>query len=445
MNLQEGAPPIINRADSHRPSTFSCYHGNRTKAMAILLLSMLTLGSIRQMLAPESDTVHIPAASLGDAVEPSPTPLISGDEEATKSARSHAGDQLQTTEAEDANVIGPDGATTVEVSSKQSTQPRTASDSEGNAVGHSDDDDEIYSSNDENSSSIGTAYRHPFYTHFETNDLPIYLVQSSTNETFLASWGSVAMNWNRTTQYEDLVSVAMQAQALPEIHSGRRPVIIIHCGPKTGSTTLRKACRINMRETCGIWEKSRGRGSPGYMDGSKLFPLIERCNSTHHFCAKEITVPLDLPNFSDLEFVHMFPFRNYDEWAQSALKQQYDRNQEKGCNKTYNKFLRDCTHDHMELDFRKYGKTELSKFKEGVVERMNRGNVTDSQREYHTFILYHHRELDDVLKRLSKVYDIPYLPGSDGHGKAKRPEGTCKEYILDKYHDCFSDQLTKLK
>lgn len=451
MNPQAGTPPAVHRADSHRPSTVSCYHGNRTKAMAILLLSLLTLGSIRQMIAPESDTVRTSAASLDDydAAEPSLPPLLSRDGEATRAP-------FQTPEAEDAN----DGATTVpnaEILSTQHSRPRTAGDSKENAsMEHSDDDGddddddgEIYSSNDENSSSPissgTTSYKHPFYTHFETNDLPIYLVQSSSNKTSLISWGSMAMSWNRTTQYEDLVSLSLQAQALPEIHSGRRPVIMIHCGPKTGSTTLRKACRRNTKKTCGIWEKNRSHGSPGYMDGNKLFPLIEWCNSTYHFCAKEITVPLDLPNFSDLEFVHMFPFRNYDEWARSALKQQYDRSSEKGCNRTYDKLLRDCTHDQMELDFRKYGKTELSKFKEGVVERMNRGNVTDSQREYHTFILYHHRELDDVLERLSEVYGIPHLPGSDGHGKVKRPEGTCKEYILDKYHNCFSDQLTKLK
>ena len=36
-----------------------------------------------------------------------------------------------------------------------------------------------------------------------TNSLPIYLIQSSTNETAQTTWGTLATQWNRTTQYEE--------------------------------------------------------------------------------------------------------------------------------------------------------------------------------------------------------------------------------------------------
>ena len=293
-------------------------------------------------------------------------------------------------------------------------------------------------------------------TTITKDELPIYLIQSSANNTnhqayAQISWGQLAQEWNRTAQYEHLLQVATSISSLPMPKSISktssttrvRPIIMIHCGPKTGSTTLRKACKFNLQQTCSIPHNTAGHYPVGYMDESKLYPLIRNCTNTYHFCAKEITIPIDIPSFNNnndnVMMIHMFPFRQYDEWAQSALKQQYDARGTNGCMKT-KMLLEECKHNRMEIDFRKYGKTELSHFKTNVVKRMNRLN------EQHVFILYHHRELNSVLERLSDVYDIPKLPGSDGKGKEKRPKGTCEDSdkLLDMYHDCFSDELMKL-
>lgn len=99
---------------------------------------------------------------------------------------------------------------------------------------------------------------------------------------------------------------------------------------------------------------------------------------------------------------------------------------------------KNCTDSHMEIDFRKYGKTDLSIYKEYVVRRMNEKN------ENHLILLYFHRELDGILKFLSKTYDIPNLAGSDGNKKGNRPNGTCDKIVLEKFHECFSWQLTNL-
>lgn len=147
---------------------------------------------------------------------------------------------------------------------------------------------------------------------------------------------------------------------------------------------------------------------------------------------------MDVPTFDDTTFIHMFPFRTYDEWAASALKQAFDRGRETECNRA-DKLMDQCKPSAMEIDFRKYGKTDLSKFKELAVPRMNKRG------ELHIFILYFHRELDNVLSTLSDVYKIPLLPGSDGHGKDKRPVGTCDGSILKKFHECFSFQLMELE
>ena len=87
-----------------------------------------------------------------------------------------------------------------------------------------------------------------------------------------------------------------------------------------------------------------------------------------------------VPRYENVMFVHMFPFRMYDEWARSALKQQYDARGSKGCN-TAKSLLEKCKHNRMEIDFRQYGKTQLSKFKEGVVQRMNLYDNDDDEKK----------------------------------------------------------------
>jgi hypothetical protein len=148
-------------------------------------------------------------------------------------------------------------------------------------------------------------------------------------------------------------------------------------------------------------------------------------------------MPMDIPAFDDTTFIHMFPFRNYDEWAASALKQAFDRGSD-GCRKA-EELIDKCTPSPMEIDFRKYGKTDLANYKNLAVRRMNELG------EMHIFILYCHRDLDKVLSMLSSAYEIPLLPGSDGDGKSERPKGTCDDNVLQKYHDCFSSQLMELE
>lgn len=174
------------------------------------------------------------------------------------------------------------------------------------------------------------------------------------------------------------------------------------------------------------------------MDETELYPLIRSCSNTNHFCTKETVMPIDVPTFEDTTFIHMFPFRTYDEWAASAMKQAFDRGGLTECSRA-ERLVDQCIPSNMEIDFRKYGKTDLSNFKELVVPRMNKKN------ESHIFILYFHRDLDKVLTMLSGGYKIPLLPGSDGHGKETRPEGTCDQSILKKFHDCFSSELMELK
>ena len=295
--------------------------------------------------------------------------------------------------------------------------------------------------------------------------LPIYLLDASANRTAAMAWDALAARWDRDTRYEDLLGAASAVPSLPLPPSSsdddddatknnttsyssssppprpRRVVVMIHCGPKMGSTTLRLACRHNLEKTCdGVESPSRGHKPAGYMDGSVLYPLIRRCANTTHFCVKEMLMPMEVPTYRDdvSMFVHMFPFREYDEWASSAMKQQYDRGGSKACDRT-ERLLERCEDNNMEIDFRKYGKVRLSEFKDDVLRRAERMN------ESHAFLLYHHLELTEVLRRLSDVYGVPLLPKSNEKRKEKRPEGNCDARLLEMFHRCFSSGLMKLQ
>jgi len=309
---------------------------------------------------------------------------------------------------------------------------------------------------DESSEEVPSSETNDFDTgrNITKADLPIYLLQPDTDQTVQIKWEKLAQMWNRTIQYEDIVQHSTPISSLPPLPSSNlRRVVMLHTSPKMGSSTIREACSVNYEKTCGIPYKAVNmkpyhgqsinrppRPIPlGYQDGKTLYPMMRKCRNTSHFCVKDIILPTGIPTYDDVMFVHMFPFRNYNEFAKSALKQRYDVDGNSGCSRVKS-LLGECKPGRYELDLRQYSKTQLSRFKEEVVQRMNDRN------EHHIFLLYHHGELDSVLDKLSGVYNIPRLPGSNGTRNEVRPKGTCEDSkkLLDMYHDCFSDELMEL-
>lgn len=75
-----------------------------------------------------------------------------------------------------------------------------------------------------------------------TNEqLPIYLLDTTTTTTesgdesvWVLPWGTLVSEWNRTTTYTDLMTLAKSARNLPSVHANKRSVVMIHCGPKSG-------------------------------------------------------------------------------------------------------------------------------------------------------------------------------------------------------------------
>ena len=144
------------------------------------------------------------------------------------------------------------------------------------------------------------------------------------------------------------------------------------------------------------------------------------------------------PSIEGVTFLHLYPFRKYDEWTASALKQPYDRKGERGCQEL--RALMDrCEDKHGELSFWKYPKAQMSEALPVAMRRIN------ERKEVHFVALYPFREIHRLLEMLSDEYRIPMMIGSNGTEHAHRPRNrTCDTAILDRFHECFTAGLTKL-
>eukprot|EP00984_Skeletonema_dohrnii_P005874 scaffold2077_cov85-Skeletonema_dohrnii-CCMP3373.AAC.3 len=323
------------------------------------------------------------------------------------------------------------------------------------------------------STSIAAKTTSETHQIISSESLPIYLIDTSNiNHTNIAAstWGDIAPHWNRTAQFSNLLGLATNVSSLPNQYNNnfnskkRRQIVLIHCGPKLGSTTLRQACTKNLQRTCPQinfttyrnGRERRARAPAGYFGGDRLISVMNECVDTYYFCVNQITVMDLMPSTTatdesdmnivtragmtqNVEYIHLFPFRNYNDWVRSAIKQQYDRAGEKGCLAA--KMLWDdgkCQHYRMEIDLRKYSRVDLDRFQDGIMRRMN-------LLSYHTLLLYLHRDLQQAMELVSTTYEMPMLPGTGATLKGKRREGSCNESLVEQYHECFSDELMEFR
>ncbi|KAL9190039.1 hypothetical protein ACHAXT_007250 [Thalassiosira profunda] len=204
-----------------------------------------------------------------------------------------------------------------------------------------------------------------------------------------------------------------------------------------GSLTLRTACRDTLESTCGVDPEDRV-DPRGYSNSVELANLVRTCNATHHFCQRRGLLRESTPPIEGVMFLHLYPFRKYDEWTASALKQPYDRKGERGC-KELRTLMDRCEDKHGELAFWKYPKAQMSEALPLAMQRI------DERKELHHILLYPFREIHNLLQWLSDEYRIPTMAGANRTEHADRPRnGTCDAAILGRFHECFTAGLTKL-
>ncbi|KAL3757471.1 hypothetical protein ACHAWU_006678 [Discostella pseudostelligera] len=323
-----------------------------------------------------------------------------------------------------------------------------------------------------------------------TNNNASTFSASTSYEFAHITWEHLSQSWNRTTNYHDLFpsnledylggseiagidagtklipSLPFASSSLPSLSETQssaasssstssttlRTLIVLHASPKTGSTTLRTACTKNLNLTCNATQSHselRRHSPPGYSHETTFFGLVQECSETYHFCTNNVlffpssatdddrrkqttftentTLPPTMQTYPNTLFIHTFPFRNYDQWALSALRQQYSRAEEEGCDRVKSLLMNNCERDHMELDIRQYTKMRMKNVWKSVVRRLeyltsrerrrngnnNNEEVDDDEEgeEHHLFLLYHHSELHSTMQLLSEMYGIPTLPG----------------------------------
>ncbi|KAL7537559.1 hypothetical protein ACHAWF_005807 [Thalassiosira exigua] len=272
----------------------------------------------------------------------------------------------------------------------------------------------------------------------------IFLVEDPVAGKFtLIDWNRLSKIWSSKTSYADLIKSSKSAEILPSNKTrsnAGRIIFILHNHPKMASTTLRRACWENLRTTCGV--VSPRRDPLGYSNADDLASLMEKCENTHHFCVMGWHFHQhNFPNVTssnqqrEITFIHLFPFRNFDDWAMSAMKQIYVGHEGAGCKEVAQRLER-C-HGWLELDFAKYSKLPLANML-GIMERR------ESRSPVHNFLLYDFSQVDIVLMRLCQLYDVPMPPYLDMQYKNTRQDGSCPYEILSKFHYCFDGELTNL-
>ena len=283
---------------------------------------------------------------------------------------------------------------------------------------------------------------------------PIYIIDDIiSGEKFkVLDWSVLSSQWRSNSSYADFLkysqSVNMDTIVASSNEDGhRRIIMILHNHPKMASTTLRRACWENLKSSCNV--VSTSRDPMGYSNANDLATLMEQCRNTYHFCVGGWHYRADnFPNatnrstsssFSSLAipitFVHMFPFRNFNEWVESALKQIFVGHSDAGCSEAHKRL--DTCNGWLELDFEKYSKRTMA----SMIDIMS---VRDNDLWNHIFFLYDYRTVQTTLTLMSHAFHTPMLSYLDMTYKQNRREGSCPIESLQKFHDCFDTQLLEL-
>ncbi len=278
---------------------------------------------------------------------------------------------------------------------------------------------------------------------------PIYILEDSFGEKLkVLDWRELSNEWRSISSFFDLLKSSRSLTAetiLPSSIDTHRNIFILHNHPKMASTTLRRACWENLKSSCNVVSSSRD--PMGYSDPNDLAMLMEQCRNTHHFCVggwhyradnfpNQTSRSLPSPATVPITFLHMFPFRNFNDWAESALKQIFVGHSIEGCREASKRL--DSCNGWFELDFEKYSKRTMA----SMIEIINLHYKTEPQR--HIFFLYDFREVQPTLAQLSHVFNTSMLPYLDMKYKQKRRDGSCPRETLKKFHDCFDEELLQL-
>jgi len=260
-------------------------------------------------------------------------------------------------------------------------------------------------------------------------------------------WGDLAANWGRDTSFDDILQMSTELNNELGIKSAQmkgvmKKKLILHCLPKTASTTLREACVLETGRKC---EALFIRKSPyGYRNINDFFRAVRECTNINHFCIQGGSIEMDVMNFEDREkgdrepyhFLHMVPFRKFDDWVDSAIRQIFFVDGH--CDRV-GKLLDQCL-GYRELYMELYTKSALSLLISMTLRSNQNGN---SSKDKHHILLYNYEDTESVVTQVSNLFGIDPLRRTDRKHKEKSRHETCPDSILigKKFLDCHDQTL----
>jgi hypothetical protein len=262
-------------------------------------------------------------------------------------------------------------------------------------------------------------------------------------------WGDLAAYWGRDTSFDDILQMSTELNNELGIKSASmkgvmKKKLILHCLPKTASTTLREACVVETSRKC---EALFTRKSPyGYRNINDFFRAVRECTNINHFCIQGGSLEMDVMNFEDREkgdrepyhFLHMVPFRKFDDWVDSAIRHIFSVDGH--CDRV-GKLLDQCL-GYRELYMELYTKSALSLLI-GMTLRSNQNGIPSKDK--HHILLYNYEDTESAVSQVSNLFGIDPLRRTDRKHKEKSKHETCPDSIsiAKKFHDCHDHTLLK--
>jgi len=268
-------------------------------------------------------------------------------------------------------------------------------------------------------------------------------------------WKELVVNWGRTTTFSDLLQMSTPLQDNKRRKSGEGDMqkkLILHCLPKAASTTLRRACYKNQKESCEAIEFPQQQDPFGYRNIHDFFRAVKECDKINQYCVQGGDAQMSVINYEGkgdseeeeeedgderdpLHFVHMVPFRNFDDWVESAIK--HIAGIDGHCDRV--DIILDQCLGYRELYMELYPKSVLSLLIGMAFDANGRGI---SRKDKHHIMLYNYKDVDDVMTEVSNFFGMDPLPHTDRRYKEKKlDERTCPKEISEKFHKCHDDTL----
>mmetsp|Transcript_3538 Transcript_3538/g.9039 ORF Transcript_3538/g.9039 Transcript_3538/m.9039 type:complete len:487 (+) Transcript_3538:123-1583(+) len=272
-------------------------------------------------------------------------------------------------------------------------------------------------------------------------------------------WKDLVVNWGRNTTFDGLLKMSTRLEyptrwrhtKASSSEGMMQKKFVLHCLPKAASTTLRRACYTNMKQYCKAIDFPVQNDPFGYRNVTDFFTAVKVCRDIDHFCIQGGDVQMSVINYEGEEsmeqddggedderepfhFIHMVPFRNFDDWVESAIKQIFGI--DKNCDRI-NILLDQCI-GYRELYMELYPKSVLSLLT-GMIFNANGKGI--SGKDKHHILLYNYKDTDSTVSQVSEFFDIDPMPHTGSRLKGKGDEETCPDVISEKFHKCHDEAL----